>query len=168
MVWTELDPIQLETQNDSLRIAKSMSHVSGSLPTLLPKPSSLGNAIKISLWLLLVCLLSDSLLILAAAIGTKIESITGSSPRMWRRDKDRLYLSKRWEVQRMSYGQAIFSMGDEQQSNLVCRRGWNKTFELEKCHLNSRQLFGPSWDPASFPPRLCFCVFVFFCVCVCI
>ena len=41
------------------------------------------------LWILLICSVTINL---GAAIGTEIESIMGSSPRMWSKDKDRLYL----------------------------------------------------------------------------
>ena len=41
------------------------------------------------LWILLICSVTINL---GAAIGTEIESILGSSPRMWSKDKDRLYL----------------------------------------------------------------------------
>ena len=152
------------------------------------------------LWNLLICSVTINL---GAAIGTEIESIMGSSPRMWSRDKDRLYLSKRWDVQHRNYRQVLqmwetwirslgwkdplerewlctpvfwpgeshgqrslagyspwgrrlrpnfhthTDMHSEKQRNLVCNWGRNGISELERCHLNSRQFFGPSWAPAS-------------------
>jgi len=75
------------------------------------------------LWNLLICSVTINL---GAAIGTEIESIMGSSPRMWSRDKDRLYLSKRWDVQHMSYRQVL-----QMWETWVWSLGWKDPLERE-------------------------------------
>ena len=75
------------------------------------------------LWNLLICSVTINL---GAAIGTEIESIMGSSPRMWSRDKDMLYLSKRWDVQHRSYRQVL-----QMWETWIRSLGWKDPLERE-------------------------------------